>query len=130
MEMGLAPGGEMRQEIYDDVFGIDVWERKHSSRCFVHIANSLMWKSITGLHPPHSPITARQYSTAGLPWFDYYSDADAIQGSSVLDKLKSVAQLGLQKGTKPLPENESAQVSKLKAISSKTTPDQVREGNF
>ncbi|MDA1261115.1 MAG: hypothetical protein O3A20_10915, partial [Planctomycetota bacterium] len=38
--MGLAPGGRMRQEIYEDPFGLHAWE-KQSSRCFVHLCNSM-----------------------------------------------------------------------------------------
>jgi hypothetical protein len=58
-DMGLAPGGQMRQEIYSDRFGFDVWDRSHSSRCFVHLSNSLVWQSITGQHPPYPPPTAK-----------------------------------------------------------------------
>jgi hypothetical protein len=129
-EMGLAPGGEMRQEIYDDEFGIDVWDESLSSRCFVHLTNSLVWRSITGQNPPHAPVTAKKYSQYGLPWFDYYSDRTAIQGSSILDKLKSVVQIGKEKGQKPLPENQSADIQNVKVLSGKKFPDQVREGNF
>jgi len=38
--MGLAPGGRMKQEIYEDPHGLDAWDQRHSSRCFVTIANS------------------------------------------------------------------------------------------
>ena len=130
MDMGLAPGGEMRQEIYDDEFGIDVWDESESSRCFVHLTNSLVWKSITGSNPPHAPITAKHYANHGLPWFDYFSDGIAIQGSSVLEKLKSVVQIGKETGQKPLPENQSADVQNVKILTDRKTPDQVREGNF
>ena len=36
-DMGLAPGGRMRQEIYTDEFDLDDWDLEHSNRCFVHI---------------------------------------------------------------------------------------------
>ena len=39
-EMGLAPGGLMRQEIYEDPFGLSAWDKSAKSRCFVHIVNS------------------------------------------------------------------------------------------
>src|SRR4051794_11980884 len=41
VDMGLAPGGRMKQEIYTDPFGLDDWDQTQRSRCFVHIANSL-----------------------------------------------------------------------------------------
>jgi len=38
--MGLAPGGRMKQEVYQDPHGLDAWDQRHASRCFVTIANS------------------------------------------------------------------------------------------
>lgn len=105
--MGLAPGGHMRQQIYWDEFGFDVWDRSHSSRCFVHLCNSLVWQSITGQHPPYPAPTAKSYSEAGLPWFDYYrDDVEALPGSNTLAELKSVYQISQTKGDHALPENE------------------------
>jgi hypothetical protein len=105
--MGLAPGGQMRQEIYSDHFGFDAWDRSHSSRCFVHLCNSLVWQSITGEHPPYPPPTAKSYSEAGLPWFDYYrDDVEALPGSNTLAELKSVSQISQTKDDHALPENE------------------------
>ena len=45
--MGLAPGGRMRQTVYDDDHGLDAWDQQHTSRCFVTIANSMQWLAIT-----------------------------------------------------------------------------------
>ncbi len=84
-DMGLAPGGRMRQEIYDDPYDLFDWDTSHTSRCFVHIANSLVWRSVTGDRPPTAPPTAADYSRRGLPWFDYYDDRGAaVRGSGVL----------------------------------------------
>jgi hypothetical protein len=106
-DMSLAPGGQMRQEIYRDKFGFDVWDRTHSSRCFVHLCNSLIWQSIIGRPPPYPPPTAKSYSDAGLPWFDYYrDDVEALSGSNTLGGLKSVSQMSQTKGDHALPENE------------------------
>ena len=78
-EMGLAPGGRMRQEVYDDPHGLDAWDQRHASRCFVTIANSTQWMAITGERPPTVPPTAKQYTMAGLPWFEWYGgDAEAL----------------------------------------------------
>ena len=130
-EMGLAPGGRMRQEIYDDTFDLEDWDLRHSSRCFVHIANSMVWKDITGESPPTIPPTARQYSKAGLPWFDYYNDGvTAVEGSNVLSKLKSVLTLGKEKGASPLPENQPVQGEKVVNLGPGRKKGQVREGTF
>ena len=47
-EMGLAPGGLMRQEIYEDEYGLEAWETSVRSRCFVHILNSVQFFDVTG----------------------------------------------------------------------------------
>jgi hypothetical protein len=106
--MGLAPGGRMRQEIYEDPYDMDDWEMSHKSRCFVHLANSLVWRAVTGDNPPTVPMTAKEYADHNLPWFDYYADgAEILQGSRKLKGLKSVKEKGIEKGDNPLPENVS-----------------------
>lgn len=124
-EMGLAPGGRMKQEIYRDNFDINDWDTEHSSRCFIHLANSLTWHEITGRYPPHIPPSAQDYSFAGLPWFDYYDDnLKALPGASKLAGLKSVQKLS-QKNGEPI-QNQA--VEKLSVINLK--PGVVREGDF
>lgn len=130
-DMALAPGGRMRQEIYEDPFDLDDWEMDDKSRCFVHIANSLVWRSITGETPPTVPFTAKEYTKFGLPWFDYYSDnSNALKGSKKLDGLKSVNEMGKEKGEVPLPENESVTPENVVKLRNGLKKDQVREGSF
>ncbi len=129
-DMGLAPGGRMRQEIYTDEFDIDDWDLEHSNRCFVHIANSLVWSDITGRMPPTTPPTAREYTEAGLPWFDYYADGEAVDGSGLLDGLKSVFRMGKEKGDVPLPENQSVTVQNVVKLRRGLKKEEVREGRF
>ena len=106
-DMGLAPGGQMRQQIDEDHFGFEAFDCNHSSHCFVHLCNSLVWQSVPGQLPPYPPPTAKRYSKAGLPWFDYYrDDVEAVPGSNTPAQLKSVSQISLTKGDHALPENE------------------------
>ena len=106
--MGLAPGGRMRQEIYEDEYGLDAWDQRHASRCFVTIANSTQWMALTGERPPTEPPTAQDYTDAGMPWFDYYGgDLKALEETEKMRGLVSVGQLGAEKGQTPLPENAS-----------------------
>lgn len=116
-EMGLAPGGLMRQEIYEDEYGIDVWDTTQVQRCFVHIANSEQYSQMTGQEIPVRPPTAKDYSDHGLPWFDYYSDHKPIQGSGLLSRLSSIAATRLGKGQGVFPDNESVQTKVVKVIS-------------
>ena len=93
-EMGLAPGGKMKQEIFKDEYGIEAWDTTCTSRCFVHIANSEQYRKITGTNPPTRPPTAKDYNDMGLSWFDYYDDELVPQaGSDKLNSLKSVGQM-------------------------------------
>ena len=112
--MGLAGGGRMRQEIYEDPYDLSDWDVKHGSRCFVHIANSRVWRRITGTKPPGKPPSAGVYTEAGLPWFDWYDDRHAaIKGSAKLAGLKSVARMRKEKKAAPLPDNESVTPQKI-----------------
>ncbi|MCH6547829.1 MAG: hypothetical protein IH798_05220 [Gemmatimonadetes bacterium] len=129
-DMGLGAGGQMEQEIYDDSYGFDDWDLRHSSRCFVHLANSMVWRAITGDDPPTVPPTSSEYTKAGLPWFDYYSDSKAVEGSEKLATVKSVAQLGKEKGDVPLPENQSVNVENVIKLRKGLKEGQVREGRF
>ena len=92
--MGMGAGGLMRQHIYEDENPFGVWQQDRAGRAFVHIANAELFTQITGMAPPPSPITAQDYSRAGLPWFDLY-DADQafLDGSAPLTDVWSIAEL-------------------------------------
>ncbi len=119
-EMGLAPGGRMKQGIAEDRFRLPDWDRTHSHRCWVHLANSMTWRSITGVNPPTVPPTAQEYNRRGLPWFEWYDEGSMREGSATLAGLKSVAELGALKQTVPLPENASVDPVNIKTIHAAT----------
>ena len=126
-EMGLAPGGLMRQEIYEDRHGFDAWDRSARSRCFVHILNSVQFLQVTGVEPPAKPPTARDYTEAGLPWFEYYGgDLTALDGAKKLAGLDSVAARGLKQGEGVLADNAPVSPVVVKRVG----VARVREGEF
>ena len=128
-QMGLAPGGLMKQEVFTDRHGIAKWDQTHSAKCFVHLLNSQQFEQVTGRRPPTQAPTAESYTRAGLPWYDYYAEGrQAVPGSDKLRRLDSVAALGNKKGEKPLPEN--APVGFTKTIVLKKVPNEIRDGNF
>jgi len=130
-DMGLAPGGRMKQEIFDDSHEFDVWDLRTSSRCFVHIANSLAWRAVTGEEPPTTPLTSREYNEAGMPWFEYYGgDLEALEGAEKLAGLKTVKGMGEEKGEHPLPENESVDDPVVIGLKGRRDAQLVREGAF
>lgn len=113
-EMGLAPGGRMRQEIFRDEHGMDVWETNETDRCYVHLLNSAQYRKLTGKTPPASPASAAEYAKAGLPWFDYYNEQiDTTPGSSVLGGLKSVAVHAKEQGEMLFADDESITPGKV-----------------
>lgn len=126
--MGLGAGGKMQQEIYADPYEIDDWNPSQSRRCFVHLCNSMQWRQITGNNPPHPPLTISEYERYRIPWFDYYrDDRQSLGGSSILERLKSVGQLGKIKGDKPLPAEVSAQPELVVQFGNVRRPNEVRE---
>jgi len=100
--MGLAAGGRMRQQIYADPYGIDAWDQSVSSRSFVTLIDATQWRNITGEAPAQRPPTAADYTGAGLPWFDYYAEAETLPGAKELALVKSVAELASEKGEQVL----------------------------
>jgi len=125
--MGLGMGGCMKQDISADRFNFKDWDLEHFSRCYIHLANSLSWRAITGEAPPTIPPTAEHYSRYGLPWFEYYSDAPAVEGSDILGGLKSVAQIDAEHPDNQgiLPENATAKPSHIVKLG--RDADKVRE---
>jgi hypothetical protein len=130
-DMGLAPGGRMKQEIYDDPQRFADWDTRHVGRCFVHLANAMVWRAITGEDPPTVPPTAAEYNRAGMPWFEYYgADRAALAGGDALKQIRSVSQLGTSKGDVPLPENEPLEPGHVVGLHAPRRGDEVRSGTF
>jgi len=130
-DMGLAPGGRMRQEIHDDPHDFGDWDRAHASRCFVHVTNALVWRAVTGERPPTTPPTAKEYTEKGLPWFDHYAaDREALAGSEKLARMKSVLEKAREGGRNPLPENEGVEPARVVRLGDERPRDRVRKGRF
>ena len=128
-EMGLAPGGLMRQEIYEDEYGFDAWDLDASSRCFVHILNSNQWNNVTGKPVPGVPPSVSDYSAVGLPWFEYYDDKlNTLEGAEKLSGLDSVAAKTIKLGEKPLKNNDTVTPTKIHSLGPKST--KVTEGHW
>jgi hypothetical protein len=62
---------------------------------------------------------------------NFYSDnSTAVKGSGKLKGLKSVVEMGKEKGDNPLPENESVDPGKIEELRKGLKKGQVREGAF
>ena len=115
--MGLAAGGRMHQDIEPDPFDLDDWDFAAADRVFVTLVHAKDWKKITGEAAPNEPPTAKEYSQAGLPWFEHYGkDQSALPGSVTLAGVKSVANLFKKFTGATLPNSEDVETGSPKAI--------------
>lgn len=116
--MGMAAGGQMRQQVYKDPYGIDAWDQSVSSRCFVSILSANSWQRVTGEAPPLEGLTAWDYENANLPWFDYYDPKHSpLGGVSALANVESLAGLKAA-GGRSLPGNDGFETSVPKRLGS------------
>ena len=128
--MGLAAGGRMKQEVYEDPFELADYDQRRGSRCFITILNSAAWLAVTGERSPVQPPTAKQYTKAGLPWFDYYdADAKALGGAERFGKVMSLGSLTKLKGKSPTDIDESVPAEKVVKLGPSRTV-QVREAEL
>jgi hypothetical protein len=112
--MGLAPGGRMHQTIHADPYGLDAWDPDAADRVFVSLVHGKYWKSITGVAAQAQPPSARDYTQAGLPWFDYYgNDHTALPGSQRLAGLDSLAAKHHEQTGHSLPDSEDLDWSEI-----------------
>jgi len=127
--MGLAPGGRMRQEIYDDPYGLAEWDLHHSARCFIQPRQRRAVAEYHGGADPTPPVTAQMYEWFRLPWFEYYAaDLIALPGAAPLAGLTSVGTLAAQKG-QPLADNAPVTPGQVIVLGTKDGKRAVREGS-
>lgn len=113
-DMGFGAGGSMKQQIFADQYGIDSWDTTvDENRVFVHIANSMVWKDITGKAAPIMPLSANDYNKHGYAWYEYYEDKDALNATTKMKTIKSVAELEKEKNISILPENTSVEPNQV-----------------
>ena len=109
--MGLAAGGKMKQKIYPNAYGFDTWDQESFGRVYVHIVNSMMYREITGTEPPPTPISARQYTQHGLPWFDLYDQEKAtVEASNLLSGVKSTGEMDQEMGFLPQQDDGTLEI--------------------
>ena len=90
--MGLGRGGEIRQKIYPDPYGLDVWKSEPSVIERIHIVSSEDFKQITGFDALATPVTMEAYRRARIPWFELPDKhLNDTKGSSVFKSLNAVS---------------------------------------
>lgn len=129
--MGLAAGGRMRQIIHPDPFNIEYWDINAADRVYITLLHAKDWKKVTGEAAPNQPPTAKEYSDAGLPWFEYYGkDQATVPGSSKLSGVKSAANLFKEKTGATLPNSQDIETGKPVRLGGSTNaPRPIRGGS-
>ena len=97
--------------------GYQTWDLESLVRLTIRIVDTVTFKRITGRDAPPTPVSAKHYTKAGLPWFHYVEHAPALTPSGILARIRSIRQLDRLKGeAKALPGSTIA-----------IKPEQVRE---
>ena len=91
--MTIATGGLIKQAVAQDRSGF--WDPERTLVFNVQILNSASFKHATGLLPPPTPVSAKTYAAAGLPFFKLYEEESLVAGD--FKGVKSVSLIG--KGT-------------------------------
>ena len=133
MEMGLGAGGRMRQQLYPDPHGPETWDAARAARVFVHIANSQLFREITGLAPPETPVSAQTYAQHGLPWYDLYDEhLGDVGAAGPLAGLRSVKEMDAAHGFGPQQDVDPVEVPPgvVRRMPVRPPRDGVRDGDW
>lgn len=94
-EMGIGVGGLIKQTIVADPYHPLVWDSDGATIFNIQILNSAVFKSVTSMEPPETPITARTYAEHGFPYYEIYNEKPSgIKGD--FSGVKSVAEKDLE----------------------------------
>ena len=98
----VGAGGRIKQRIYPDPLGFNVWEPSARETAWIHLVDADEYERVTGERVAPSPIDAETYSRFGFPWFDVYDSARGDLPMTAVAQIKSVDDLAA-KGTKRKP---------------------------
>lgn len=98
--LGIGAGGSIIQHIERDENDPRIWDVANSKILNVQIIDSTTFRSLTGLDPPQTPISAQMYKQMGLPFYDLWRDEGKEDGvAGAWDGLVGVAEVA-SKGRK------------------------------
>lgn len=96
LDLGLGAGGRMTQRIHADPYGPAAWDLADERSTTIHLVPPAEFERLTGSPAPPSPVDARTYTEAGLPWFaweDDPEDAPLDPGEGPLTEVRSPREL-------------------------------------
>lgn len=98
-ELGIAPGGMIKQNIRQDHYDSDKWLKDLVFPISVQLLNSASYKCVTGESPLPCPIDAKAYADAGLPFFDLFEEEDSgVARADAFATSKSVHEMQMARG--------------------------------
>ena len=99
IEMGIARGGSIKQQIYRDHYGVESWDESAKRMLNIRIVNSTVFQKITGMPPPESPVTIEAYQQCGIPWYHRYDEtADSVAPAKKFSFVKSIVAIARLRG--------------------------------
>jgi hypothetical protein len=128
-EMGVAAGGSIKQQIFEDTFGIDTWDHSTCVSLNIHIVNSEVYSSITGKTALPSPITAEVYAKSAIPWFEHYDETKrSVAAPTTFNRILSVFQIDEARGkVQPVVASATTKASSVVRVSTLTLTERVGE---
>jgi hypothetical protein len=111
--LAIGAGGRIKQRIYPDPLGFDVWESSPSANVWIHMIDADEFTRSTGEAVPPSPIDADTYSRFGFPWFQVY---DAGRGDLPPGSLTDVKSVEALAGARPRPTRKPRPKMKVRPI--------------
>ena len=119
VEMGIAAGGNIKQQIIEDSYGAESWDEALFGDVVIHIVNSKVYQRITGLPTPPCPITADSYQRFKIPWYsDYDENVKAVGPVGVFKRILSIGTIdknrGLQLKKDPRHVVDPAQIMRIR----------------
>ncbi len=115
LDMGLAAGGQMKQEIYTSAIDPQQWSSA-KSRCFVAIANAESWADLTGSSAPALPETYATHVSKGGKVFEVAETGQSLDGGEALKSVKPIKAHGETIGANPLPVDVSVDPASVKSV--------------
>lgn len=99
VEMGIARGGKIKQQIMEDTYGTESWDETAFRDVVIHIVNSEVYQHITGREAPPCPITQEQYRSSKIPWYsDYKEKAPSLSPVAAFKRILSIGQIDKNRG--------------------------------
>ncbi len=121
--LGIGAGGNLKQQIHKDTYGVQSWSTERKRSLVIHLVNSLAYKEITGIDPPPSPITAAEYQRANIPWYSNYDEtAPIVKPPSIFKRILGVSAIEKKRGIAQSNDSEIRDMAKLD-IHKIRTPD-------